>query len=70
MNRPYLLRLAVEQSPGPTDRLTSGCEYDNDRDIVVVKRTRKPAVLDPSIRPLATKKKDIEKGEDQKDAWL
>lgn len=70
MNRPNLLHLAVEQRRGPADSLASRCKYESDRDIVVVKRTRKPAVLDPSIRPLVTKKKDIEKQEDQKDSWM
>jgi len=60
----------MEERPGPADSLSSRCEYDSDRDIVVVKGTRRPAVLDTSIRPLLTKKEDIEKGEDQKDAWM
>jgi|FLYL01.1.fsa_nt_gi hypothetical protein len=70
MNRPYLLRFAVEQSSHPADEIADRCEYDRERDIVVLKGTRTPAVLDTSARPLVTKKKDIEKGEDQKDTWM
>jgi hypothetical protein len=46
------------------------CEYDPKRDFVVVKASGRPAVLDKSIRPLITKKKDVEKQEDQKDFWM
>jgi hypothetical protein len=58
------------QSEPPDAGTTGQCEYDSRKDVVIVKDSGRPAVLDSTVRPLATKKKDIEKGEDQKDFWI
>ncbi len=70
VQRPYLTRLAAQQPKEQASGLTDRCEYDTSKDIVVIKDTRQAAVLDPSARPLVTKKADVEKGEDRKDTWL
>jgi hypothetical protein len=69
MDQPYLLRYRTKQR-----RLKAGahsdCHYDHARDMIMHAPSSSPAVLADSMRPLMTKKADVEKGEDQKDTWL
>jgi hypothetical protein len=68
---PYLLRFAslqINEANAPT--CPKPCTYDPTRDLLMVNESGSPAVLDSDCRPLATKKKDLEKGEDQKDRWM
>lgn len=70
MSVPYLFRFVTTQDKQPDSALNDRCEYDPEKDVVVVKGSRRPAVFDKGLRPLMTKKKEVEKGEDQKDIWM
>ncbi len=48
----------------------ASCRYDERLGYMVIPGSSRPAVLDPEVRPRVSKKKDIEKGEDQKDLWI
>lgn len=69
MDQPYLFRYRKGQGK-PTAGLRSDCHYDHARDVIMHAPSGSPAVLDEGVRPLTTKKADVEKGEDRKDAWL
>jgi|FLYL01.1.fsa_nt_gi hypothetical protein len=69
MDQPYLFRYRTRQGTPPAG-LHSDCHYDHAKDLIVHAPTGLPAVLDNQMRPLTTKKADVEKGEDRKDSWL
>lgn len=69
MDQPYLFRYRTRQGRA-TAGLHSDCYYEDAKDLIVHAPTGSPAVLQDRVRSLVTKKADVEKGEDRKDAWL
>ena len=69
MDQPYLFRYRTRQEI-PTAGLLADCRYEHARDVIVHAPSDSPAILDDRVRPLMTKKADVEKGEDRKDTWL
>jgi hypothetical protein len=69
MNKPFLFRFKkICQSPNRTD-IDDSYDYDPEIDMVIDKNTTPhvPAIESERTPGPTTKKKDIEKGEDQKD---
>lgn len=68
--RPLLLRYAIEASNPGISVMADDTVYDSEMDVLVhrVGSIRTPIVLLPDYAGRVTKKADIEKGEDQKDA--
>ena len=66
---PYLFQFAAEQ-PRPEGG-DQTFVYDPKRKVSVLKSDPNglPAVINPTVTVLGTKKNDREKGEDQKDRW-
>jgi hypothetical protein len=70
MTQPFLFCYRTEQSKPANTGILSGFVYRHARDVIVHELTGMPAVRDCNVRPLVTKKADVEKGEDRKDTWL
>ena len=66
MSKPLILRLMTRQVPAPNIPV----RYDSERDelLALTSEGWRPAVDTPEGSP-GTKKKDVEKGEDNKDRW-
>ena len=67
---PLMFRYAVPALSPPAQMTPDGTEYDSSLDVVVKQDGdgKVPNVLLPDFAGRVTKKADIEKGEDQKDA--
>lgn len=66
MSKPLLLKMMTMQTPAPDVPV----HYDVERDELLALTTEgwRPAIDSPEGSP-GTKKKDLEKGEDNKDRW-
>ncbi len=67
--RPFLLRLGRRQVAA-NDEVHSPEHYAPEHALTMNPVSGYPAVLDRTLRPLMTKKEDIEKGEDRKGLWI
>jgi hypothetical protein len=68
--KPYLFAFRVSHRSPRSIGILAGCAYDVKRDVIVHEESGEPAVQVDAVRPLVTKKADVEKGEDRKDQWL
>lgn len=68
--QPFLFRYRTKQGRPSSTGILAGCAYDHIKNLIVRTTTGLPAIWDCTLRPLVTKKADVEKGEDRKDTWL
>jgi len=64
-----MLRFSTRQRHA-ADSSATDLVYSRELGLTINPKSSAPAVLDPTVKPLMTKKEDIEKGEDRKSRWI